>query len=279
MANKDLDLPTQQVLLAQYRCDEIAQVALATFDAAIKPLEAGVRTDAIQAGLGGKMGAARRAVLGEFEEQGQRYHKETFRRKAEDLKTSVDLRLQALFRAQIAALHTLSVRKFEEGVESALRHEDPFSRAVAKVRGEVVGVWEREASEVLVEGTGWTFAMDREVLLADIDSVTARLRKEEISRVIEKFERDVKNDLEDPVAKAFATPSSTLWDRIIAAYSEIEEAKTGEFKKAVGELGTSGAEVVEESLGAFRKGCWSALRDRLDGECEPTHLLLRLRET
>lgn len=28
MSNKDLDLPTQQELLAQYRCDEIASVII-----------------------------------------------------------------------------------------------------------------------------------------------------------------------------------------------------------------------------------------------------------
>lgn len=30
MSNKDLDLPTQQELLAQYRCDEIANVSWTT---------------------------------------------------------------------------------------------------------------------------------------------------------------------------------------------------------------------------------------------------------
>ena len=44
-SNKDLDLPTQQELLAQFRCDEIASVALAEFNEQAKsqrrPIEAG----------------------------------------------------------------------------------------------------------------------------------------------------------------------------------------------------------------------------------------------
>ncbi len=39
LTNKDLDLPTQQELLAQFRCDEIAREALITFDEVITPLE------------------------------------------------------------------------------------------------------------------------------------------------------------------------------------------------------------------------------------------------
>jgi hypothetical protein len=43
--NKDLDLPTQQELLAQFRCDEISAVAMAEFNEQAKsqkrPIEAG----------------------------------------------------------------------------------------------------------------------------------------------------------------------------------------------------------------------------------------------
>jgi hypothetical protein len=45
MTNKDLDLPTQQELLAQFRCDELASAALAVFTEAVrrfgKPLASG----------------------------------------------------------------------------------------------------------------------------------------------------------------------------------------------------------------------------------------------
>src|SRR6201999_2558137 len=37
--NKDLDLPTQQELLAQFRCDEIMREVIVAFDEAITPLE------------------------------------------------------------------------------------------------------------------------------------------------------------------------------------------------------------------------------------------------
>jgi protein SEY1 len=49
--NKDLDLPTQQELLAQFRCDEISTVALAEFNEQAKsqrrPIEAGRVVDGL----------------------------------------------------------------------------------------------------------------------------------------------------------------------------------------------------------------------------------------
>ena len=278
VANKDLDLPTQQVLLAQYRCDEIAVAALANFDAVIKPLEAGVRTDTILPGLGGKMASARKDVLEEFETQAQRYHKETFRRKGEELRGSVDLRLHMLFRGQITALHSLCVKKFEDNVENALRRGDPFSHAVASAKKTAVGEFDEEAGAVLVEETDWTFTLDREGFLNDIEGVTSRLRKEEIAHVIEKLEKTVKNDLDEPITTAFASPDETLWDRIMDSFTRIKTEIMLVFRETVeGDLGAL-KEDVEDSLGDLRVGNWRALRDRLEGECEPTRLLMRLRE-
>lgn len=63
MTNKDLDLPTQQELLAQFRCDEIASAAFLVFTEAIKdfrhPIEAGHLVD----GLGPKMKEIRSNVM------------------------------------------------------------------------------------------------------------------------------------------------------------------------------------------------------------------------
>lgn len=63
--NKDLDLPTQQELLAQFRCDEISAVALSEFNEQAKsqkrPVEAGKVVD----GLGDMMRNWRTDALGE----------------------------------------------------------------------------------------------------------------------------------------------------------------------------------------------------------------------
>ena len=64
-SNKDLDLPTQQELLAQFRCDEIAGVALAEFNDQAKsqrrPIEAGKVVD----GLGEMMRQWKKTAISE----------------------------------------------------------------------------------------------------------------------------------------------------------------------------------------------------------------------
>lgn len=53
--NKDLDLPTQQELLAQFRCDEISAVALAEFNEQAKSQKRPVESGKVVEGLGALM--------------------------------------------------------------------------------------------------------------------------------------------------------------------------------------------------------------------------------
>ena len=54
-SNKDLDLPTQQELLAQFRCDEISSVALADFNEQAKSQRRPIEAGRVVPGLGGMM--------------------------------------------------------------------------------------------------------------------------------------------------------------------------------------------------------------------------------
>ena len=53
--NKDLDLTTQQVLLAQVRCDEISEDALTVFNDQVKPRKQAIESGTIISELGEMM--------------------------------------------------------------------------------------------------------------------------------------------------------------------------------------------------------------------------------
>jgi hypothetical protein len=65
LTNKDLDLPTQQELLAQFRCDEIAAVVLEQFEAASRGSKKPVESGSVVEGLGGMMGDWKSTAMSE----------------------------------------------------------------------------------------------------------------------------------------------------------------------------------------------------------------------
>jgi protein SEY1 len=271
-----LDLPTQQVLLAQYRCDEIAQTALETFDQSIKPLEQQVKTDSIIPDLGTQMGTARKAVLEDFETQAQRYHKDTFRRKLEEVKGIVDLRLHVLFRSQISGLHSFCIKQFNILLETP--SPDSFGKKAVTVKEKVLGIFEKEATSVIIEGTNWTYDHDRELLMEEINGLINRLKKEEITNILGVLEKQVKLELEDPVSLAFAKPTPQIWDHLIKQFEGIKEDKINSFQEKAKTEVNAEEKDMEEGIQGVKIRSWNALKDKLEGECEPTHLLVRLRE-
>ena len=62
--NKDLDLPTQRELLAQFRCDEISSAALTEFNEQAKPQRRPIESGKVVEGLGKMMRAWRTKALG-----------------------------------------------------------------------------------------------------------------------------------------------------------------------------------------------------------------------
>lgn len=65
-SNKDLDLPTQQELLAQFRCDEISATAVAEFNEQAKSQRRPIEAGRVVEGLGEMMRSWRNHALGQF---------------------------------------------------------------------------------------------------------------------------------------------------------------------------------------------------------------------
>ena len=305
--NKDLDLPTQQELMAQFRCDEISREVLAVFDEAIMPFE-NKQIEAAQAGrpvllngLGAAMRTGRMKALKTFEAEASRYHKGVFMRKRSELESKVDGRLKALFQGQLSAAHKLGVKTFGEAVISSVKDGQKkgssydFGEIVERVKGNVVSGFEKEAKNVLVEGAPWS-SYQREMALfrKELDEVTGQLRREEMRRLAVRVERWVRSRLGESVGLEFNALGSgrggsgapeegvqpaekDIWDRIWMVFIKTVEEAERRFSDRAKSFDAS-PEEVEVGLWRLRRKSWGALRAKIDEEMMEGNLLLKLRE-
>lgn len=123
LQNKDLDLPTQQELLAQFRCDEIAASAFASFAEAVvafrKPIDAGQILET----LGAAMTDSRHAALSAFDTNASRYHSSVYQRKREELMAKMNATLAALFVSQLTNLQKTIIKDFRQNMVDSLKGE------------------------------------------------------------------------------------------------------------------------------------------------------------
>ncbi|CAK7222781.1 Dynamin-like GTPase that mediates homotypic ER fusion [Sporothrix bragantina] len=311
--NKDLDLPTQQELLAQFRCDEISREALVAFDETILPLEEqqadGVRLGraVVLAGLGVTGAASRAACLEQFQAQAGRYHKGVYTRKLAELEGKVDTRLKALYQSQLAGAHKAGVASFTEAVTAAVKTGQKaggnyeFADIVETEKAKTLESFKTEAQGLAIPEVAWTNFKPQYVLFEkELDEVSAKLRKEEMRRLATRVERWVKSRLGDAVGLEFnklgsgragggapeesSTGSSgasssekDLWDRIWKVFVGVVEEAQDRFTDRAKSFDASEAE-VQVGLWRLRRKSWVALREKIDEEVMEGNILLKLRE-
>lgn len=306
--NKDLDLPTQQELLAQFRCDEISREVLIAFDEKITPLEDKQAEDA-RAGkpsvipdLGAVMNLARSQILKNFETNASRYHKGVYTRKKAELESKVDLRLKALFQKQINAAHKSGVEAFSNAVSGAVKSGQKkgasydFAQIVESEKKKALEKFEADAMAVVVEGASWsTYQQETNLYKKELDEVSSRLRKEEMRRLATRVERWVRSRLDESIGLEFnklgsgrggsgapehgERPASEkdLWDRVWAIFTETVQDAERRFTDRAQSFDAS-TEEVEVGLWRLRRKSWGVLRAKIDEEVMEGNILLKLRE-
>ncbi|KAF2427161.1 protein SEY1 [Tothia fuscella] len=310
--NKDLDLPTQQELLAQFRCDEIAREVLVFFDEQIAPLESQQSRDAqagtpsVIANLGKIMNASRAGVFKDFETEASRYHKGVYSRKRTELEENVDKRLKDLFQGQLQAAHKAGIKGFSDSVSSAVKvgqkkgaHYD-FAQIVESEKTSAYTRFEEVAAAAMIEGASWSNAA-REIALfkKELDQVSSQLRKEEMRRLATRVERWVRSRLGESIGLEFnklgsgrggsgapetgdnlkqsSTSEKEIWDRIwsifIKTVSEAEERFTDRAKSY-----DASSEEVEVGIWRLRRKSWGVLRAKIEEETSEGNIGMKLRE-
>ncbi|KAF4581980.1 Protein SEY1 [Ophiocordyceps camponoti-floridani] len=306
--NKDLDLPTQQELLAQFRCDEISRDVLLAFDLVVVPLEerqtkaAELGKPLVLADLGATGSKARSECVRAFEAQAGRYHKGTFSRKKQELEGKVDTRLKALYQGQLAAAHKAGVAAFSEAVSGKVKTGQKtggydFADIVAQEKASAVEAFEAEVTGLTMQGVAWTdFGPQCQLFEAELDEVSGRLRKEEMRRLATRVERWVRSRLGEDVGLEFNKLGSgrggsgapetgemagnaerQLWDRIWTAFTGIVAEAESRFAERARSFDASGHE-VEIGMWRLRRKSWVGLREKIEEEVMDGNILLKLRE-
>jgi hypothetical protein len=306
--NKDLDLPTQQELLAQFRCDEISREVLVGFDAVLGPLEekqaeaSRLGKPLVLPGLGTAGSGAREKCMKAFETQASRYHKAVYTRKRAELEGKVDTRLKTLYHGQLSGAHKAGATSFSEAVSSAVKTGQKsggsydFADIVEQEKKKALEFFKKEALGLAIQGVPWSNFKSQYVLFEkDLDEVSAKLRKEEMRRLAVRVERWVRSRLGDAVGLEFnkigsgrggsgapeegAKPPTEkdVWDRVWNVFMSIVHEAEDRFTARAKSFDASEDE-VDVGLWRLRRKSWVVLREKIEEEVMEGNILLKLRE-
>ncbi|KAJ3509789.1 hypothetical protein NLJ89_g5032 [Agrocybe chaxingu] len=277
--NKDLDLPTQQELLAQFRCDEISAVALSEFNEQAKSQKRPVEAGKVVEGLGAMMKDWKMTALTRYDRDASRYHKGVYTRKRGDLISALDATLIPLFLGQLKNLHKSCLVTFKKEMLDGLRGEEySFADVVGKARRKCEGTFADGAKEAMVEEdtAEWGWEEELALLKEEIGVVADQCRKDETKKMLNQIERNIKKHLSEPVELHLNKASKDMWDEILRSFREV----LGKAESAYSTKAKSFDCTEEEntsSLAALRKRAWLVLRAKIDEQTAEPVFLGRLR--
>ncbi|KAG5641514.1 Dynamin-like GTPase that mediates homotypic ER fusion [Asterophora parasitica] len=275
--NKDLDLPTQQELLAQFRCDEISSVALSEFNEQAKSQKRPVESGRVVEGLGAMMRNWRTDALTRYDRDASRYHKGVYGRKRAELLASLDTTLSPLFLGQLKNLHKTCLVAFKKEILDGLRGDSyNFAEVVYKAQGRCVEVFSETAQEALVQGTEWAWEDELESLKEEVRAVADQCRQDETKKMVNLIEKNFKKLISEPVDLALNKAKPDMWDSVLRTFKEIlEKSETTYLAKATSFNCTEEENIT--SLAALRKRAWLALRAKIDEQTADPAILGKLR--
>ncbi|KDN39310.1 hypothetical protein RSAG8_08945, partial [Rhizoctonia solani AG-8 WAC10335] len=189
---KDLDLPTQQEFLAQFRCDEIAAVALSEFDTESKSTRRPNESGKVVEGLGGMMGSWKGNALSRFD------------------RTSLDTKLGPLFLGQVKNLHKTCLSSFKKEV---LEWDKTEGYSIAGVVGGAREKWEERFREVAAGPSS------RDGL--HVTRSCRRFNKGVVLLSINSIERSVERNLAKPAALHLSKHRMYMLDKLLQEFQDI----------------------------------------------------------
>ncbi|EKM54659.1 uncharacterized protein PHACADRAFT_258654 [Phanerochaete carnosa HHB-10118-sp] len=279
--NKDLDLPTQQELLAQFRCDEISAVALSEFNEQAKPQRRPVESGKVVEGLGAMMRSWRSTALERYDRDASRYHPGVYKRKRADLVGVLDSTLSPLFLGQLKNMHKACLVQFKQEMHEGMRGENyNFAEIVGAARERCEKTFDEGAREAVpVEGEDvvhWTYDDEFTLLREEMSSIADQCRKDETKKMVNVIERNFKKQISEPVDLHLTQPTPNMWDKVLVTFRDtLGKAESAYLVKAKSFNCTDAENTT--ALATLRKRAWMALRAKIDEQTADQSFLAKLR--
>ncbi|KAF9167625.1 Dynamin-like GTPase that mediates homotypic ER fusion [Actinomortierella ambigua] len=278
MANKDLDLPTQQELLAQYRCDEIANGAFVQFTERIKQFRQPIESGKIVEELGPEMASLREQALKLFDKDASRYHAEVYQRKRTEMLNKAHAMLEPFFLGQLKNLHKRAVHLFSTALQQGLKAEASaeFSTVAFQARESAMAYYTGQAQAICLEGTEWSFSEAETQLQTELQELTAVQREKEMTKMLNGLEKHLRQQLDEPVGLALNDPGPTMWGRVIGIYQQTVHDGEHMLEKKARTFDLNEEEQGELLLN-LRRQAWVLMTKKVQEESVDGMMLLKLR--
>ncbi|VVT48795.1 uncharacterized protein SAPINGB_P001955 [Magnusiomyces paraingens] len=291
--NKDLDLPTQQTLVARFRCEEIASQAWQQFESGL--LEAQHESNnalggpAVVEDFGGIISNIRGGTMELYDSLASRYTKAVYIAKREDLQSKIDTRLSNLYKAQLIALHKNAVNVFKSLIKAASSKQHhassiPFIEILRRGRTTAIEGFVSGARKSSVDASVFTYNDELAALEQELATIEESAKATEIKRISNVAHKKITKSFGTDLESYFIEPTQDTWDKVLVYFNNTVMFALSAVAKRQPDSDTYdfgvGGNAEENARGVreIRRSAWIALDHQLKQVTRDDNVLFRLRE-
>ncbi|KAJ3187356.1 Dynamin-like GTPase that mediates homotypic ER fusion [Gaertneriomyces sp. JEL0708] len=277
VSNRDLDLPTQQQLLAQYRCDEIMRVAYEVFMEKVQGYQSQLEFGKVLEQLGGESQEAYSQALEAFDKDASRYNKDVYQKKRGEFIDKMSKVLQVYFVQQLRNLHKRALALFQQTLTDKLKgDESDFAAKLRDARGVAENYYRRVAEATKLEDANWSFDEYYAQFVAEIEEIASKKRQEAMDKVVKGSEKSITDGLTEPIEVLLNESNPDLWRGVVNTFKETVSKTEATLQSQLAGFESS-ADEITSAVGDMKLRAWQVLQEILRNEFADVKVIERLR--
>mmetsp|Transcript_14378 Transcript_14378/g.24485 ORF Transcript_14378/g.24485 Transcript_14378/m.24485 type:complete len:402 (+) Transcript_14378:377-1582(+) len=215
---KDLNLPDQREMVAEYRCNQIKDEAFEKVDEAVKTLEKESKSQLLQ-DFKQRSGRIIWECFDYYEAQASQYKSQVYEKIRGDMRKLIHQELFFACDAQVK-LNTLITRKeFERAMGSLVKKDsinDKFSSESMSLLNRTLNCFKDFVKSVIVEDTNWEEMCQHHVfeLQDSLERLRDQFKKEEIKKLRELTLNNIKETIDEIVNDPVCNLNDNFWAEV-----------------------------------------------------------------
>lgn len=250
--NKDIDVPTQREMLANFRCDELAEDAWTDFMSCVRSeLSETIERSGFVDNFGAIAADLVTQLLMAFDDASQFYHVGVRARKRAQLEVRAYEVLRPLFDSVLSALVTAQSDAYERTLSAHRSATDPavaaraFAEDLKQLRQSAEASFRQRASAMLVVGSGWSTDPAVESFARSCAAIAQRERVSLIDALLAQLQTSMESQLDEALGELLESAASTMWAQVRACYQATLSQFTDRLQTFAAGLEASADELVE----------------------------------
>lgn len=284
--NKDLDLPTQQILVAKFKCDEIAGGVYDEFlakytELMLSKVPTEKATDTIDYEELGRSFLDLRADLVEnYDISASRYNKSVYEQKKAGLVTKINDKFKELFEIYANFLLASHLKQFSVALSTGRKNlKGTFHETVEALTKQVQSEFGTKIGFLSLDGDLSSVSQD-ENLAAELKALVGKQQVLELNNIVNKGVKKLRTGLSKAIVAELAGPSDSTWTNVLLKFKALETETLARFESGDTHdfgLGTS-EEYNRITVQSLKFRSWEAFHDLVHKHISKDNLLNMLQE-